>query len=236
MTHRLASRPDRPAIAPRLLLVLVAGAAASCTTGLRSSAPAVVSYVLRAAPAGAPSEGVAGASSVPTATPGAASAASLRVLRPLAGPGLDSDHIALARSDRRLAWYAASRWAAPLPDMLEALAVETFRRAGSWSAVEGSRGIAVPDDLLEIVIRRFEADEAGSAGPPTVRVALDCTLVRREDRMLVASFTVERAVPASENRLGAVVEAFEHAADAALAAVAERAAPSVRTSRVPSPP
>ncbi len=42
---------------------------------------------------------------------------SVLVQRPEAGPGLDSDRIVLLRSDSRFDFYAASRWAAPAPDM-----------------------------------------------------------------------------------------------------------------------
>jgi ABC-type uncharacterized transport system auxiliary subunit len=219
VTARVVARAGTAALAIALAPLL-----AACVSGLRSRAPPTVSYVLRAAP-----RATAGASTPePPETRGTGAIASkpagvtLRVLRPLAAPGLDSDHIVLARSDRRLTWYAATRWAAPLPDVVESVAVETLRGSARWRAIEDSRGVAAMDDFLQITIRRFEAEETGGSAP-VVHVALDCTLGRSDDRSLLTSFSVEREVPAAENRLGAVVAAFERAADEALAEVAQRA-------------
>jgi cholesterol transport system auxiliary component len=199
---------------PRARCLALAGAAAltGCSAGLHSSAPPLQSYVLRAADP-APR---AARTSVPKAT--------LRVLYPTAAPGLDSEHIMLLQADRRLSYYAATRWAAAVPALVEQLAADTFRRTGAWRAVEDSRGVWSADYFLQLDIRRFEADYTGGSGPPVVHVTLDCTLGRRAgEEEVVASFVAERAVAAEENRLGAVVEAFEQAADGALAEATERA-------------
>ena len=52
-----------------------------------------------------------------------------------AGPGLDSERIALLRSDQRFDFYAASRWAAPAPDLIESVMVDALRATGAFSAV-----------------------------------------------------------------------------------------------------
>jgi cholesterol transport system auxiliary component len=130
----------------------------------------------------------------------------------------------LLESDRRLSYYAASRWAGALPSVVEQLAVDTLRRTGTWSAVEDSSGTLPADYFLQLDIRRFEADYTGGSGPPLVQVALQCTLGRRgAEQELLASFLVTRAVRADQNRLSGVVAAFEQAADAALGEMAERA-------------
>jgi len=212
----------------RLLPVLALGPAlAACVGGLRSNAPPIASYVLRAAPApaaGAP-QGIA---------------ASLRVLQPTAAPGFGSDRILILSSDGHLDFYAASRWAASLPAVVEQLAVETLRRAGPWRTVEGSRGAFPTDYVLDIRIRRFDADygsdSAGGSAAPLVHVALDCSVGRSSGRELIASFSAERTVAAEHNRLGAVVAAFQRAADEALAEIDARATAAVNSSRAPSPP
>jgi cholesterol transport system auxiliary component len=197
---------------PGAIFLAFAGILAACSGGLRSHAPPQQSYVLRAVDPPARAASV----SVPRA--------SLRVLFPTAAPGLDSEHIMLLQADRRLSYYAATRWAAALPAMVEQLTVQTFRRTGAWRAVEDSAGVWPADYFLQLDIRRFESDYTGGPGPPTVHVAFDCTLGRRSgDDELVASFVAEHAVTAEQNRMGAVVQAFERAADAALAEAAERA-------------
>jgi cholesterol transport system auxiliary component len=197
---------DRPGIA-----VALATALTGCSGGLHSSAPPVQSYVLRAVePAPQPAR-----ASLPNA--------SLRVLYPTAAPGLDSDHIMLLEADRRLSYYAATRWAAALPALVEQLTADTFRGTGAWRAVEDSSGVWSADYFLQLDIRRFEADYSGGSGPPVVHVVFDCTLGRRGGHdELVTSFVAQRAVIAEQNRLSAVVAAFERAADEALAEAAER--------------
>jgi cholesterol transport system auxiliary component len=195
-----------------LLPILLAG----CGGVFESSLAAPQTYVLRmpvnAAPAG---------------TDGQASAGSLLVRRPEAGPGLDSNRIALLRNDRRFDFYAASLWAAPAPDVLESVVIDAMRSAGTFTAVLDDASPFVPRYDLRITLRRFEADytndgrgsqaNGGSGRAPTVYVVLDCTLGRHRDRALLGSFTAQGSAIADEDRLGAVVAAFEAATAGAMA-------------------
>ena len=94
------------------LLLLACGIAVlpGCGSLLETTLPAPQAYVLRLAPA--------------TVALQAANPGSLLVQRPEAGPGLASEHIALLRSGQRFDFYAASRWAAPSPDLVESVLVE----------------------------------------------------------------------------------------------------------------
>ena len=197
----------------------------ACAGGLRSAAVPAQIYVLRPAPATA--------TQAVNVSP---IAATLRIVQPDPGPGLDSDRIVLVRSDRRMNFYAASRWPADLPEMVEALIVEAFRDGGAWAAVHDSRSPFQADYFLETSIRNFEADYTGGGESPEVRVRMDCALGRTLDREVVATFTVEGTATAAANRMSDVVAAFERAAGAALAQLTERAAAAVRTSTVQSTP
>ena len=146
-----------------------------------------------------------------TAPAAAANAGSVVVQRPEAGPGLDSDRIALLRSDQRFDFFAASRWAAPAPDLMESVMIDALRASGSFSAVFDDTAPFAPRYSLRCALRRFEADYTTGGRAPTVHVALDCTLGRRRDRELLASFTAQGSSVASEDRLNAVVAAFEAA-------------------------
>ncbi len=174
-------------------------------------------------------------------TPGAGTAqarpaltASIRVARPTPAPGLDSSHIVLLESDRRMSYYMASRWPAPVPEMVEELAVQTLSASASWSAVQGSGSQFPTDYILQIRIRDFEADYGQTAGTgsnavaPEVHVALECTLGRRSGRDVIATFLVEGLAKADSNRLAQVVAAFEQATSAALASMATRTVEAVR--------
>jgi cholesterol transport system auxiliary component len=154
-------------------------------------------------------------------------------------PGLGSDRIVLVETDRRMSFYAQSRWAAELPDLVETLVVATFRATGQWDAVYAFPNALATDYLLQIAIRRFEADYTDGGNDPTVQVTFDCTVVRRSGRDQVANFVVQAGAKASDNRMGAVVAAFETAVNEALASMAQKSADVVKaakTSTVQSTP
>jgi cholesterol transport system auxiliary component len=70
--------------------------------------------------------------------------------------------------------------------------------------------------LLDVELRRFEvvtagADAASAGAAPVVRVQVQASLVDLRRTARVTSFISEAAVPASENRLSAVIAAFDRA-------------------------
>ena len=192
----------------RILAILTTSFALTACSGVfESKLDAPQAYVLRLPPATAPAA--------------AANGGSVLLQRPQAGPGLDSDRIALLRSDQRFDFYAASRWAAPAPDLIESVMLDALRATGAFSAVFDDSAPYAPVYNLRCGLRRFESDytsERGGAGgrAPTVHVALDCTLGRRRDRQLLASFTAQGSSVAGEDRLSAVVAAFEAATATAM--------------------
>lgn len=203
------------------------GAAAGCTGNLfHSDAKPEQTYVLRAPPAG--TAGTDGAAATATATPPAAALAPLQVSHPLAAPGLDGPHIILVQADHRMNFYLGSRWPAPLPDMVEALAVETLRASGEWQSVQDSGSPFVSDYLLSISVRRFEADYTRARSAPQIEVVLDCTLGAREGRELVASFVAEGSATAAGDHMSEVIAAFETASSAALASMSQQAVAATR--------
>ncbi len=202
----------------RLLALMPLLLLSGCSGLLHSTAPLEQVYFLRAKPAGAAA---------------AVKAGSVHVARPIAAPGLDSSHIVLEESDRRMSYYTASRWPAPVPAMVEELAAQVLRASGAWSDVQSSESSFPSDYLLQIRIRRFAADYTSSAGrsaaAPEVHVALDCTFGRRSGREVIATFAAEGSAVAAANRLSDIVAAFEDAANVALAAVATQAADAAAT-------
>jgi len=152
---------------------------------------------------------------------------SVLVQRPEAGPGLDSERIALLRSGNRFDFYAASRWAAPAPDLLEDVIVDRLRSTRAFSAVFDNAAPFAPQYTLRLTLRRFEADYTQAEGGPRVYVVLDCTLARHRDRELLASFSATGSAVASEDRLNAVVAAFAAATDIAVTEVERTALSTV---------
>jgi len=192
----------------------------ACGGVFESKLAAPQAYVLRLPPATAPTA--------------AANAGSVVVQRPEAGPGLDSDRIALLRSDQRFDFFAASRWAAPVPDLMESVMIDALRASGSFSAVFDDTAPFAPRYSLRCALRRFEADYTTGGRAPTVRVALDCTLGRRRDRELLASFVAQGSSVASEDRLNAVVTAFEAATLIAMKELGSAASDALASEKPPS--
>ena len=197
-----------------------------CTGLFKSTAKPEQIYFLRA-----PAEANSAAPSAPASSgaPGpASSATSLRVGRPIPAPGLDTPHIMLLQADHRMNFYTGARWPAPVPDVIEALAAQTLRASGAWASVEYVSSPFPSEYLLQLTVRRFEADYTEGGSVPVVYVILDCALGRREGREVIATFTVSGTAPATANRLSDVVAAFEQATGAALTSLSQKAAQAVQ--------
>ena len=212
-----------PAAAAALVALMLAVGCA----GLHSNEAVPQIYTLAsAAPPPAAASAPADAATASAVAPGGpgAPAVTVQVLRPLAAPGLDTDQIALLRDTQRLDYYAASRWPAPLPEFLQSLAIEALRASGKFRSVQPDRGAFAADEVLQIEIRRFQAEYAGE-GAPVVHVQLLATLGRRNDRSVLASVSAESSAPAAENRMQAVIAAFQSAVGTALTDLAARLPP-----------
>jgi len=195
-----------------LFVALLAGCG-----GLRSSERSEQVYTLEAA---APMEPAA-AADTPVATGTNEVRPTLQLLRPLAAPGLDTDRIAVVRNVSQLDFYAASRWPAPLPEVLQSLAINALRASGHYRAVQSEGTAVAADEVLQLEIRRCQA-EYGSGGDVVVHVQLVATLGRRTDRSLVASAEAESVTPVAENRLQAVIGAYRKAVGEALGQLVAR--------------
>ncbi len=205
-------------IGRKLLLVALVASFSGCTGFFHSNARPEQVYYLRATavPAGA-------AAPAPVA-------ASLRFNHPNVTPGLESSQIMLVQSDRRMSFYLASRWAAPTGSLIESIAVEKLRGSGVWRSVGDSASGFPSDYVLQVTVRRFEADYTGGGTAPDVRVVLDCIVGKREGREVIASFLATGTATAAANRQTAVVAAFEQAANAAIDTMSTQTLEAVRAS------
>lgn len=168
--------------------------------GLRSSAEPDRLYVLNVA--------------VPATGAQPATRGVLIVPRPAVQPGLDTDRIALTRRGNEFDYYAASRWSGTLSQVLGAFAVQSL--AGSFATVTSAERGAGPGDFeLLLTVRHFEA-EYGAQAAPVIHVAIDCLLVASAPRRVLGSCNADVREPAAENRMAAIVAAFERATQQAL--------------------
>jgi len=162
------------------------------------------------------------------AGPTDAAAATLLLPRPLTAPGLDTVRIALTRADQQLDYFAHRAWAAPLPDLVQARALELLRAAGHFRAVETTGTPFASQYLLQLEIRRFQVDYR-TTGTPLVRVQLVATLGRARERAVLATLIAEHNLAVPVNRMQSISAAFQAALDAALTELVAQLAASLST-------
>jgi ABC-type uncharacterized transport system auxiliary subunit len=191
---------------------------AACTGSLFHSKVAPPTVYLLSAGAPAPT-----APAAPAAPAGASSAtlipADLTVLKPRLRSGLESDRIAVLYPDRHLDYFAQARWSGPLGEVLQDLAVQEFRSHANLRAVSGDASVFGSAYWLEIEVTDFQAEYTSTAAP-TVHVHFLARLGGSGDRRILGQFAANAQQLAAENRLTAIVGAYELAADAALAEIA----------------
>lgn len=141
-----------------------------------------------------------------------------------------SDRI-MTVSGSQVSYIAHSRWSEPAVSMFDEAVVRAFAKANGpvRLAARGEPGRAPYSMRLDV--ERFEAVyDHGGKSAPDVKIELHLTVVRAADRVVVKDLPIEANARASENRVGAIVQAFDAATAQALkqvvAATAEAATPA----------
>jgi len=186
---------------PKCLPVLLPLLLTACVS-LKEPAPAPERYVLH------PHQEAAGE---------AAPSARLVVGQPRVAPGLESDRIVVIRDGRRLDHLADARWAAPLPEVLQAFFHEALERRFPRLEAEAAPG-GMGDVRLGATVWAFQAEYAGKAdSPPRLRLVMTLRLQRAGNHRTLARMRVARTAPAASNRRTAVVAGLEGLLDEAFA-------------------
>ncbi len=146
-------------------------------------------------------------------------AADLVVLKPQVRPGLDTPRIAALYPDRRLDFYAGADWSAPLDEVVQQLAVENFRERANFRNVVNDASLVVAGYWLEIEVIDFQAEYTSNHGAPTVHVRLTARLGDVRNRQVLGRFDATETRDAADNRLAAIIAAYEEAANAALGVI-----------------
>ncbi len=208
----------RSAAAARAAALGAAALALSACTGslFKSKEHPQSVYLLSIAPPPVAAASSVGASAAPSAD--------LTILRPRVRPGLDTSLIALLYPDRRLDHFAGAHWSGPLDEVLQDLALQAFRADPQLRNVHTDLSAFGTGDWLELDVADFQAEYSGrgaavDAGPPTIHVRLVARLGASGDRQVLGQFEAEVREPAADNRLGAIVDAYNRAAGAALAKI-----------------
>ncbi len=141
----------------------------------------------------------------------------IAVARPRAAAAIDTDRIAVHSAGNRFDYYLDARWAESAPQMLQQNLVGALAATGQFGGGVMTAPARMPTELLlDVELRRFEVvatgtDAASSGAAPVVHVLVQASLLDQRRTARVTSFISEAAVPASENRLSAVIAAFDRA-------------------------
>jgi ABC-type uncharacterized transport system auxiliary subunit len=188
-----------------VILVLAAVSALTACGGalFSSKAPPPSFYLLSAHPG----------------TPGPEIAADLTILRPQVRSGLDTDRIAALYPDRRLVYYAAARWSAPLAGVVQDLVARTFHTHANLHSVTNDASMVSAGYWLEIEVTDFQAEYMAGQTSPTIHVHFQAAVGKARDRRVLDRFEANAMQAAADNRMTAIVAAYEQAADSALEAI-----------------
>ena len=210
----------RACLAALLGAVLAAALGACSGSFFKSSAPPTSTYLLSVK-----ADAASGAVAIP---------ADLTVLTPRVRTGLDNDRIAAFYPDRRLDYFAAARWSGPLDEVVQDLALQAFH--GRFRNVGTDTSAFRGGYWLELEVVDFQAEYPGSAADtaPTVHVHLHARVGNGIDRRVLGEFDADARQAAAENRLAAVVAAYEAAAQRALDEIAEQSTQTLAA--LPPPP
>lgn len=197
------------------LVVLAALSLAGCISVFPKETPSqLYRFGFDAVPVDRPSPPAAGAVAIQAAPTG--------FDRPAA-----SDAI-LAITGDQAAYLKGARWVAPAPTLFDDAVTHAFdANTGPARLITRGEGTR-PDYGLKLDVRAFELHyDQGLGAPPTVVIELYAALTRTSDRSPTGERFFRAAIPAGENRAGAIAGAFDRATrkvlDELIAWVNERA-------------
>lgn len=131
----------------------------------------------------------------------------------LAATGFDhaaaGDRI-LTVSGTQAAYIKDARWVTSSVGLFDSALQRAFDADQGPARLVDRAEIAPIDYVLKLDVRTFEAryDQAAS---PTIVVEVHAALDRTHDRIVVGDRSFKASVPASDNRVGAIAEAFDQA-------------------------
>jgi cholesterol transport system auxiliary component len=153
----------------------------------------------------------------------------LAVLKPRVRTGLDTERIAALYPDRRMDYFADVRWSGPLDDVLQELAVQVLGANAIMRNARVEASVFASAYWLEIEVRDFQAEYSSSVAAPTAHVRFLARLGSSTDRHILARFESDVHEAAVDNRMGAIIDAYNRAAGKALAEIAASTAQTLNT-------
>ncbi len=130
-------------------------------------------------------------------------------LRALEMPQASSGDRLLGVTGSQAAYIGGARWVSPA-SMLYADALEaSFASQARGVRLIGRRELTPTTRLLDVDVRAFETRYEFEGGLPTVTITARARLLRFPERTVVSEQTFTVSQPAGENRISAIVEAYD---------------------------
>lgn len=118
----------------------------------------------------------------------------------------------LTSTNGEVAYIADARWVSPAFVLFEEAVARAFENDPGRARLIGRGEVAKTDLMLRLEVRTFEADYVdGPKAAPEVVVRVRGVLNRSQDRALVGDQVFEARVKAADNRVSAIVPAFDKA-------------------------
>lgn len=146
----------------------------------------------------------------------------LSIALPKASPGLDTNRIAVLRTANQLDFYYGARWGGTAPQVVQAFLVSALQSQQGFKGVAAEGARVDADYLLDLELRDFQASYTSTNANPVIKVTLVGALIQIKSRKVVAHVNATASSPANDNRLGAVVAAFQSATRQASLALSEQ--------------
>jgi cholesterol transport system auxiliary component len=146
----------------------------------------------------------------------------LSIALPTASPGLDSRRIAVLRNANQLDYYQGARWGGTAPEIVQSFLVSLLQSQQGFKGVAAEGAHVDAELLLDLQLRDFQAIYASADANPVIKVTLVGTLVQIKSRKAVAFLNATASVPTNDNRLSAVIAAFQTATQQASIALSEQ--------------
>ena len=142
----------------------------------------------------------------------AAGSRHLVVELPTSAGALSSDRILIKPIPYQAAYLPDGRWSEPAPALVQALLVASFQNAGGFRLVGRDGAGLMPDYTLMTEMQAFQAEPSGTApGALTVKVGFMMTIIREEDRRIVASRQFSATADVATDDSLTVVAGFDRA-------------------------
>jgi len=184
--------------------------AASALSGCISLFPkAEPSQLYRFGDAAAPAEAAAAAADAQPAGV---------VMGPIGFPRAAIGDQILTVTGNEAAYIKGARWVAPASVLFQEDAERSFDRLGRRARLLQRGEIGAARALLRLDVRAFEADYAAAGAAPTVSVVVHASL-SQPNGMMLDERTFQARQPAAENRVSAIVSAFDQATSQVLTGI-----------------